>query len=146
MSSLPNMLLRTALGLVPFSLAQAATPPLPVKIESTRAVWPTLSEHCFYCHGPDPHHREAELRLDLRDEALAKEAFVPGKPDQSALIERIFTAQDDERMPPPDSHKLLTARQKEILRRWIAQGAAYQQHWAYEKPVKAAISAGQNGV
>src|SRR6185436_4333796 len=72
--------------------------------------------------------------------------FVPGKPDESELIHRILTTDEDDLMPPPDSHKKLTDRDKEILKRWIAQGAGYQLHWSYEKPVKAAIPAGQNGV
>ena len=59
---------------------------------------------------------------------------------------RIFSADADEVMPPPDSHKTLTPRQKEILKRWIAEGAAYQQHWSFEPPVKPEVPAGQNGV
>ena len=73
-------------------------------------------------------------------------AIVPGKPAESTLVERILADDPDERMPPPDSHKTLTNRQKEILQRWIAQGAEYQRHWAYEPPVKADVPAGQNGV
>ena len=111
-------------------------PPLPAKIEFNRDVRPILSDNCFHCHGPDANHRKADLRLDLRDEAVKAEAFVPGKPDESELIERIFSDDADDLMPPPDSHKKLTERQKEILKRWIAQGAEYQQHWAYEPPVK----------
>ena len=119
---------------------------MPAKIQFNRDVRPILSDNCFSCHGNDAGHRKAKLRLDLREEALKKEAFVPGQPDQSVLIERIFTTDEEDLMPPPDSHKKLTAQQKEILRRWIAQGAGYQQHWSYERPVKAAIPAGQNGV
>src|ERR1700733_548507 len=127
-------------------LARGAEPPLPAKIEFNRDVRPILSENCFYCHGPDANHREAELRLDVREQALAAKAFVPGKTEQSELIQRIFTDSDEELMPPPDSHKKLTQRQKAILKRWIEQGAIYQQHWAYEKPLKAKIPAGNNGV
>jgi hypothetical protein len=115
-------------------------------VSFNRDVRPILSDNCFFCHGPDPKHRKADLRLDLRDEAIEGEAIVPGKPDESALIERIFSEEDTERMPPPGAHKTLTARQKSTLRRWIEQGAAYQQHWAYESPVKATIPPGQNGV
>jgi cytochrome c553 len=124
----------------------AAEPRGPAKIEFNRDVRPILSENCFYCHGNDANHRKAKLRLDMREEALKKEAFVPGDPDKSELVARLVSTDPDEVMPPPDSHKKLTAQQKEILRRWVAQGAAYQQHWSYEKPVKAAIPAGANGV
>ncbi len=125
---------------------QAAEPPLPPTIDFNRDVRPILSDNCFFCHGPDANHREAELRLDLRDDAIEHDAIVPGKPDQSNLIARILSDDADEVMPPPDSNKKLTERQKEILKRWIAQGAEYRKHWAYEPPVKAAIPAGQNGV
>jgi cytochrome c553 len=126
--------------------ASAAEPRVPAKIEFNRDVRPILSENCFYCHGNDANRRKAKLRLDLREEALKKEAFVPGDADKSELVARIVATDPDELMPPPDSHKKLTARQKEILRRWVAQGAEYQLHWSYEKPVKAAIPAGANGV
>ena len=128
---------------LPLSVAE---PSLSEKIEFNRDVRPILSDNCFYCHGNDPGHRKAKLRLDVREAALKKDAFVPGEPDESDLIERIFSADEDELMPPPDSHKKLTAQQKEILKRWIAQGAEYQQHWSYNMPQKAAIPAGKNAV
>lgn len=134
------LLLLATLGL------HAAEPPVPAKIEFNRDVQPILSDNCFYCHGNDPKHREADLRLDIRDEAVKAEAFIPGKAAKSELVSRILTADADDLMPPPDSHKKLTQRQKDILKKWIDQGAAYQQHWSYEKPVKAAIPAGKNGV
>jgi len=127
-------------------LTMAAEPPLPIKIEFNRDVRPILSDNCFYCHGPDASHRQGDLRLDDRDAAVASQAIVPGKDAQSELIRRIVSADPDEQMPPPDSNKKLTARQQEILRRWVAQGAIYQRHWAYEPPVKAPIPSGQNAV
>ena len=126
--------------------AMAADAPLPARVEFNRDVRPILSDNCFYCHGPDPKHREADLRLDVRAEAVSAKAFVPGKVKESELISRILTDDEDDLMPPPDSHKKLTPRQKEVLKRWIEQGAEYQLHWAYEKPVKATIPAGSNGV
>lgn len=126
--------------------ASAGEVPLPEKIEYNRDVRPILSDNCFYCHGNDPSHRKAKLRLDIRDEALLKEAFIPGKPEESELVARLFSDDEDELMPPAESHKKLTDTQKEILKRWVAQGAEYQQHWSYEKPVKATIPAGGNGV
>src|ERR1044071_10338373 len=93
------------------------------KVSYNRDIRPILSDNCFFCHGPDPKKRKAKLRLDIREEALAKEAFVPGEPDKSVLIRRIFTSDGDDLMPPPASHKSLTLAQKQLLRRWIAQGA-----------------------
>ena len=115
-------------------------------IEFNRDIRPILSDNCFYCHGNDASHRKAKLRLDIREEALAKEAFLPGTPEKSALIERILSTDPDDIMPPPDSHKKLSDSDKEILKRWIQQGAPYQKHWSYEKPVKAPVPAGQNAV
>ena len=119
---------------------------LPEKVHFNRDVRPILSDNCFYCHGPDANHREADLRLDVREEALDSAAFVPGKPAESTLVERILADDPEQRMPPPGSHKELTNRQKEILQLWIAQGAEYQRHWAYEPPAKADVPAGQNAV
>ena len=116
------------------------------RVQFNRDVRPILAENCFPCHGPDISHRQADLRLDLREAALEAEAIVPGKPDESALVERIFSVNASERMPPAKSNKHLSDRQKETLKRWIAQGADYQKHWSYEPPVKASIPAGENGV
>jgi hypothetical protein len=128
------------------SLAAAAEQPLPTRVEFNRDVRPILSDNCFFCHGPDKGHREGDLRLDLRDEALKAGAITPGKIADSELVARILTDDEDDLMPPPDSHKKLTPKQKDILKKWIEQGASYQQHWAYEKPVKAAVPAGKNPV
>ncbi len=123
-----------------------AAPGLPERIEFNRDVRPILSDNCFYCHGPDASHRKAKLRLDVREAALAKEALVPGKAAESELVARINAQDEDEVMPPPDSHKRLSARDKAVLTRWIEQGAVYQQHWAYEPPARAAIPAGANAI
>lgn len=114
------------------------------RLEYNRDVRPILSENCFPCHGPDKNQRKAKLRLDIREAALEKKAFVPGKPDDSELVKRIFTSQQDDLMPPPDSHKELAPAQKELLKRWIAEGAEYQPHWAYIKPVRPAVPAVKN--
>ncbi len=111
------------------------------KVEFNRDIRPILSDKCFYCHGPDKNHRKSGLRLDVREDALkpAKSgdvAIVPGKPDESALVMRIFSADKDEMMPPEEAHKTLSAAQKEMLKRWIAEGAEYQQHWAYITPLR----------
>ncbi|MBP8257363.1 MAG: DUF1549 domain-containing protein [Opitutaceae bacterium] len=104
-----------------------------------RDVRPILSENCFACHGPDKAARKAKLRLDLRDVALEKGAFEPGQPDISDAITRIFSADPDEIMPPPDSNHSLTPAQKETLKQWVADGAEYEPHWAYIPPVRAKI-------
>jgi hypothetical protein len=111
-----------------------------------RDVRPILSENCFLCHGPDANHRKGKLRLDLRDEAIAKGAIVPGKPAESELIKRILTTDEDDLMPPPESHKKLDAAQKETLRRWISAGAEYQKHWAFVPPVRPEVPPGRNGI
>ncbi|MDB6119425.1 MAG: hypothetical protein JWO08_3206 [Verrucomicrobiaceae bacterium] len=118
--------------------AFAATPQ--GKVRFNRDIRPLLSENCYYCHGPDPKHREAKLRLDDRAAALASEAFVPGKPDDSELIKRIYTTDEDDLMPPTKTHKALTLEQKELFKRWIAEGAEYEAHWAYTPLVRPAPS------
>ncbi len=106
----------------------------PRKLTYNRDIRPILSDNCFACHGPDKNKRKAKLRLDIRDEALAKEAFVPGDVDKSELIHRIFSTDPKEQMPPPESNKKLTPAQKEVFKQWIEQGAEYEPFWAYVVP------------
>jgi hypothetical protein len=101
-----------------------------------RDIRPILAENCFPCHGPDSAARKAGLRLDRREVAVKIGAIVPGKTDESELVSRVFSGDPAERMPPPASHKQLTAAQKDLLRRWIAAGAEYQPHWALIAPVR----------
>src|SRR6185503_1986372 len=75
------------------------------KVGFNRDIRPILSDNCFRCHGPDKNQRKAKLRLDYRDVALEKGAIVPNKPDESELVKRIFTTNEDDVMPPPESHK-----------------------------------------
>ena len=122
----------TAVILLGLSTASAAPPE---KVRFNQHVRPILS-NCFYCHGPDPKHREADLRLDNREGATTDlggyAAIVPGKPDESTLIKRVSSSDPDEYMPPPVSKRpKLTADQIAILRRWIEQGAEYEGHWAF---------------
>ncbi len=116
----------------------------PPRVDFNREVIPILSGTCFKCHGPDKENRKGGLRLDVREAALkpaesGKTAVVPGKPDQSELVQRIFSDDPDEQMPAKDSGKQLTAAQKETLRRWIAEGAEYKTHWAFVPPQKAPL-------
>src|SRR4051794_21388980 len=92
------------------------------ELSYNREVRPILSDNCFYCHGPDAGHRKAKLRLDVREDALKSEAFVPGDADKSELVRRIFTKDEDDQMPPHDSAKKLTEAQKNTLKQWIAEG------------------------
>ena len=109
------------------------------KVDFNRDIQPVMADTCFRCHGFDEKARKAALRLDVRAEALkpAKSGatpIVPGKPDQSEVIRRLFTQDEDDRMPPTEIHKPLTAEQKELFRRWIAEGAEYRDHWAFIQP------------
>ncbi len=117
-------------------VARAAELPQPAKIEFNRDIRPILSDACFHCHGPDKNTRESGLRLDIREEALKESKLgefpiVPGQADKSDIIRRILTDDEDEKMPPAKAHKVLTSAQKETLKKWVAQGAEYQIHWAY---------------
>ena len=113
------------------SAARAAEQP----VGFGRDILPILSENCFSCHGPDESHREADLRLDTREGALA--AISLDTPAESELIRRILSTDPDERMPPAAAHKKpLTTEQVALLTRWIAEGAAWGKHWAFEPPTK----------
>ena len=95
-----------------------------------------MSDTCFRCHGPDKGTRMAGMRLDLREEAVKPTKsgvvpIVPGDPDRSAIIQRIFAATPAKLMPPAYAHKELSAIQKDTIRRWVAEGAAYEGHWSY---------------
>lgn len=103
-------------------------------VQFNRDVRPILSDKCFACHGFDPKHREADLRLDeLPAGGIADGnwVIVPGDPENSPLMERILTTDEDIRMPPPSTHKSLTPEEVEVLKRWIAEGAPYEAHWSF---------------
>ena len=104
------------------------------EINFNRDIRPILSENCFFCHGQDEKQRQASLRLDQRESALESESIVPGDPANSPLIERTHSDDSDLLMPPPDSNRSLTDEQRGLLKRWVEQGAPYQQHWAFETP------------
>jgi hypothetical protein len=115
-----------------------ALPALAKPIDFQKDVRPVLSDNCFQCHGPDPKTRIAGLRLDTRDAAFSRRAqgaaIVPGKPAESLLYLRIAEADPARRMPPPASHKTLTPAQVATLKQWIAEGANWQEHWAWKAP------------
>jgi len=105
-------------------------------VQYNRDIRPILNDNCFACHGQDVNKRAADLRLDVRENALEKNAVVPGKPDESTMLLRILSTDENEVMPPPSSHKTLTQEQRDLIRMWIAEGAEYQGHWAYLAPTK----------
>jgi hypothetical protein len=111
------------------------------KVDFARDVRPILANNCFACHGPDPKPRKAGLRLDLRTEAVkparsGAAPVVPGQASASELVKRILTADPGEVMPPPKTKKTLQPAEKETLRRWIDEGAAYPAHWSFVPPVR----------
>ncbi len=113
---------------------------------------PILSDRCFKCHGPDPNNRKAGLRLDIEANAYAAlkdnpnaHSIVPGKPDQSELVKRVFSDDPGYMMPPPNSNLSLTDQEKQLLRKWVEQGGKYKKHWAYIPPVKPAVPSASNG-
>ncbi|MFN7734517.1 MAG: DUF1553 domain-containing protein [Pirellula sp.] len=116
------------------------------KVDFQTEIRPILSNRCFACHGPDENTVEAGLRLDSFDSAISKAdsgrpAIVPGDVNESELLRRVSSQDDEVRMPPPHFGERLTARETELLQRWIASGAAYAKHWSYETPRLPAVEA-----
>ena len=115
----------------PLAAGEAARPERP---SFNRDIRPLLVENCFSCHGADSAGRQADLRLDDRDAAVESTAIVPGDPDSSVMLDRIFSDDPEEVMPPPSTKKVLTSEQKELLKQWIAAGAEYEPHWSFKPP------------
>ncbi|WP_428305776.1 PSD1 and planctomycete cytochrome C domain-containing protein [Lacipirellula sp.] len=118
-------------------------------LQFNRDIRPILSDKCFACHGPEAASREGGFRLDQRESAVGEAdsgsiPVVPGQPDASELIARITSDDESLRMPPADSHKTLTPEEVDTLRRWIAQGAEWQQHWSFTAPVRPELPAVQH--
>ena len=119
------------------------------RISFNREIRPILSDACFQCHGPDDKQRKAGLRLDVKESALKSAesgatAIVPGKVDASELIKRLITTDESLQMPPANSGKKITPQQIELIKRWIAEGAEYQGHWAFIPPAKPSLPGIQN--
>lgn len=108
------------------------------KIDFNRDIRPILSDNCFYCHGPDKKHRAADLRLDVEEDA---KDFVISEhdADDSELVRRIETNDESDLMPPVNSGKTMTDEEKQLIRRWIDEGAVWSDHWAYVEPQKHAV-------
>ncbi|MCK6693093.1 MAG: hypothetical protein L6Q97_13470, partial [Thermoanaerobaculia bacterium] len=135
---------------------------LPEKVDFNWHIRPILSDRCFACHGPDENKRQAGLRLDTKEGAFAplphtqdstpsqqpskqqpsnhkpRFAIVPGHPEQSELVRRIYSTHPDSVMPVPESHLTLSDFEKKLLVRWIEQGAPWKEHWAFIPPERPA--------
>ncbi len=116
---------------------------LPPKVDYNWDVRPILSQNCFLCHGLANSTRKAGLRLDLAESAYGKlpetpdkRAIVPGRPEESELVRRITETNPEERMPPRETHKVLSPVEVATLVKWVEQGAQYKQHWAYIPPAE----------
>ncbi len=129
------------------SLRKAVTPAkeMPEVVDFNWHIRPILSDRCFKCHGPDESKRERNLRFDTQEGAFAavdtldgipRFAIVPGHPEKSLLVSRIFSSSQDSIMPPLDSHLALNDFEKQLLKRWIEQGAQWKPHWAFTAPVR----------
>ncbi|MEK9632721.1 MAG: c-type cytochrome domain-containing protein, partial [Opitutae bacterium] len=111
---------------------------LPAAVDFNADVRPVLSNNCFFCHGPDAHERKADLRLDTSEGATRDlggyAALVPGSLEKSEMWARISSTDRDEIMPPPEAHKVMKPKEREIIKQWILEGAKYEKYWAYEPP------------
>jgi mono/diheme cytochrome c family protein len=130
---------RAAVLFTSIASAQGAEPE---RISFNQHIRPIFSDKCFSCHGFDAKHRKADLRLDTAEGAYADNdgvrAIVPGDLEKSEAWKRILSKDEDEVMPPPDSHKTLSEAERALIKRWIEQGATYQKHWSFEAPAKSA--------
>jgi len=110
----------------------------PEKVQFNRDIRPILSDNCYACHGPDAKKRQAELRFDTRPGMFADLdghfAVVPGKPSESSMLERLTASDPDEKMPPADSGLKITQKQVQLIKRWIEQGASWEDHWSFVRP------------
>lgn len=109
------------------------------RVQFNRDIRPILADNCFACHGPDQNQRKAKLRLDVREEAIARGAFIAGKSAESELVNRLNSSDSETVMPPLHSNKKLSQDQKKLIAKWIDQGAEYQGHWAYDLPAKTSL-------
>ncbi|MGH9936759.1 MAG: DUF1549 domain-containing protein, partial [Blastocatellia bacterium] len=138
------ILICAALTAVAFNADRKASAEDGTTVSYNRDIRPIFSDTCYRCHGPDKNARKAGLRLDIREEATKKTKsgvvpIVPGKPEESEIVRRIFSNDEYELMPPKEAHKVLTPRQKETIKRWVAEGAKYEGHWAYQPLRRPAI-------
>lgn len=134
MRSVPLSLFVTSIVFTVCGIRATAMADAPVDFD--RDIRPILSDKCYACHGPDIGSREADLRLDLREDLFRKSEdatlIVPGRPNDSHLFQRVTATDPDERMPPPDAKNELTTQEIRLLKQWITEGAKWKGHWAFE--------------
>ena len=137
-----QLIARPIIAILGFNVAVQAADP----VDFNRDIRPILSDKCFFCHGPDPHERKADLRLDTAEGAFADldgySAIVAGDPEESELYLRIVDKADP--MPPKKSHKKLNADEIALIKQWIKEGAPYSEPWAYVAPKKHPVPAVKN--
>lgn len=125
------------------SLAAPTSAAEPERVDFSRQVLPLFADRCFACHGPDENTREADFRLDLRASVFDRDSesplIVPGNSRKSPLFERISSHDPDLKMPPPSATRQLKRKEINLIRRWIDQGADWQEHWAFIRPVRPSI-------
>lgn len=143
LATIIGVLLAQKKGLFDNYSASEVSMTMPKVIDYNFHIKPILSDNCYTCHGPDANKRKAGLRLDLEETAFkelkespGKFALVSGKPNQSELYQHMVTDNPDELMPPPDSKRKLKYFEKELIKKWIDQGAKFQKHWAFIIPIK----------
>ena len=115
-------------------------------VDFQREVRPILSDACFGCHGPDAKARKGRLRLDVPEGGIFSErdgvrVVQPGKPDESELVRRIASKDPDETMPPPKHTRQLKPAEIDLITRWVAEGAKWQEHWSLVPPRRPALPA-----
>src|SRR5215831_4708367 len=143
-----DLMVRVFLALIFAGVCWPASP----SVDFNRDVRPILSDNCFACHGPDEKRRMAGLRLDTADGLQADRGgykiIAPGDPAASRLFARISATEKNTRMPPAQAAAALTSAQIETIRKWIAEGARWEQHWAFVPPQRPAPPAvrNENGV
>ena len=113
-------------------------------VDFSRDIRPLLSDKCFRCHGPDEGNRQADLRLDVRSDAVAAGAIKPHNPKSSELLNRITSDDPNVRMPPPSTEKVISEEETELLRTWIQEGAEYFRHWAFVSPERPQLPSVRN--
>ena len=114
---------------------------LPEVVDFNFHVRPILSDRCYFCHGPDDNDRKAGLRLDTKEGAFSALedggfAIVAGKHEKSAIFQRLVTDNEEERMPPADSHVEVTPYEIALIKKWIDQGADWKKHWSFMPVVR----------
>jgi mono/diheme cytochrome c family protein len=124
-------------------LSAAVSAAEPGRVDFARQVQPLFADRCFACHGPDENTREADLRLDLRTSVFERKGedslILPGKSGESRLFERISSNDPELQMPPPSATRQLSAKEVQLIRRWIDQGADWQEHWAFIPPGRSEV-------